>query len=332
MWLLTILACSLSLVLTGVLRRYALARHVMDLPSARSAHSVATPRGGGMAVVFSFLLCAALPLFQSPLLSLWQPMCGLILVALVGFVDDHRSLPARWRLIVHIAAALLVIAGVGIPSQLIVAGWVLPLGVMGWPLFTLGLVWFINLYNFMDGIDGLAAGEALVVGVAIAIIHLFSDTGLNQVGMLALLLAASASGFLAWNLPPARIFMGDGCSGFLGLLLGMLMLLDLRDAAQSLWVWIILLGVFIVDATLTLLIRFYRGCVLSAPHRSHAYQHAARQCGHGATTVGALLITILWLAPLAWAVSTLYLEGATAALLAYVPLCVMAFYLGAGRE
>lgn len=228
--LLSIFCLFLSITMTGLLRCYAQTR-LLDQPNHRSSHRAPTPRGGGMAIVATFLLVA--PLFvtliplpsgisQSSFALIWVAAFG---IALVGFIDDHISLKPQTRLIVQsIAAALVVSAVDGLP-ELTFFGWQLDLAWFGYLLVWLGVIWFINLYNFMDGIDGLAASEAVVVCLFMALFHYLVWGEWSSAG-LALLLGASVAGFLCWNFPPARIFMGDGGSGFLGLMLASLMLLD----------------------------------------------------------------------------------------------------------
>lgn len=232
--LLSIFCLFLSLAMTGLLRRYAQTR-LLDQPNHRSSHQVPTPRGGGMAIVATFLLAA--PLFvilipqpsgisQGSLALIWA---AALVIALVGFIDDHISLKPRTRLIVQSMAAALVVSAVdGLPA-LTFFGWQLHLTWLGYLLAWLGVIWFINLYNFMDGIDGLAAGEAVVICLFMALFHYLAGGEWSSAG-LALLLGASVAGFLCWNFPPARIFMGDGGSGFLGLMLASLMLLDAEQA------------------------------------------------------------------------------------------------------
>ncbi|MGL6350846.1 MAG: MraY family glycosyltransferase, partial [Aeromonas sp.] len=270
-----LLICCLfsSITLTGLLRRYGQTR-LLDQPNHRSSHQVPTPRGGGMAIVATFLLAA--PLFvalipqpngisQSSLALIWFAALG---IAVVGFIDDHLSLKPGTRLIVQsLAAALVVFAVNGLPV-LTLFGWQLDLAWFGYLLAGLGVIWFINLYNFMDGIDGLAAGQAVVICLFMALFH-YLDGGEWSSAGLALLLGIASAGFLCWNFPPARIFMGDGGSGFLGLMFAALMLVDAAAAPQWLWAWLVMLGVFVVDATWTLLNRYRLKCRLSEAHRTH---------------------------------------------------------------
>ena len=194
----------------------------------------------------------------------------------------------------------------------------------------LGVVWLINLYNFMDGIDGLAAGEAVVVCLLMASLHYLVGDDWFSAGLTPLL-GISAAGFLCWNFPPARIFMGDGGSGFLGLMLASLMLLDATSAPQFLWAWLVMLGVFVVDATWTLLNRYRLKCRLSEAHRTHGYQYLARRWqSHRKVTLAALLVNCLWLAPIAVMIVLGQLDGVIGLIIAYLPLAFLAYHLNAG--
>ncbi|MBA4287968.1 MAG: glycosyl transferase, partial [Pseudomonas sp.] len=256
-WLLPAVA-GIALFLTGALRRYALARSLIDIPNARSSHSVPTPRGGGVAIVVSFLL--ALPLLAGMDLIAW-PMAWALLgagagIAVLGFLDDHGHIAARWRLLGHFAAAIWALFWLDGLPPLVMFSFAVDLGWFGHALAAVYLVWLLNLYNFMDGIDGIASVEAICVCLGGALLYgLLGFAGSTQPTefVVLLLLAAAVAGFLFWNFPPARIFMGDAGSGFLGITLGVLSLQAAWFAPQLLWSWLILLGVFIVDATFTLL-------------------------------------------------------------------------------
>jgi len=324
---------ALSVVLTWALRRYALARSIIDIPNARSSHSVPTPRGGGVAIVVSFLLVVpALYLLgvvdASLTLALLGAGCG---VAILGFADDHGHIAARWRLLGHFCAAIWVLYWLnGLPA-LDVFGFVFDLGWVGNVLAAVYLVWLLNLYNFMDGIDGIASIEAISCCVGGAL--LLWLTGHAQSAWPLGILAAAVCGFLLWNFPPAKIFMGDAGSGFLGMLLGIFSLQAMGSDPAFLWAWLILLGVFVVDATLTLVRRLLKGERVYEAHRSHAYQHAAQRAGrHLPITLAVLLINLFWLLPLALLVGLHSVDGLMGVTIAYLPLIFLAWHFGAGRE
>lgn len=320
-----------SLLLTGLLRRYALQRQLLDIPNARSSHTQPTPRGGGVAIVVTFMAClACLALLGQ--LSMTHAL-GLLgaggLVAWVGFLDDHGHLAARWRLAAHFVAAFWALAWIDYMPSIEVFGTVFDAGYAGYAIASLYLVWMLNLYNFMDGIDGIASVEAICVAGGGAL--LYGLLGLHTEAVTPMLLAAAVAGFLVWNFPPARIFMGDAGSGFLGISLGILSLQAAAAQPRLLWSWLILLGVFIVDATWTLFRRLLRGDKLYEAHRSHAYQYASRRFGrHLPVTLSVLAINICWLLPIALGVGLGGVDGALGIAIAYVPLIVLAGYFRAG--
>lgn len=330
-YLLVAFVVLLSLALTFGLRRYAVARNLIDVPNSRSSHVIPTPRGGGVAIVFSFLLAnvvlLAMGMISSPFfMAVFFPG---ILVAILGFVDDHGHVSARWRLLGHFAAALWVLFCFGDSPSISIAGFVISSWYVCGFLAVFYLVWMINLYNFMDGIDGLASVEALTVTLSAAFLYWLM--GMEDLIWAPLIMAASVSGFLFFNFPPARIFMGDAGSGFIGLMLGVLSVSGAMAAPQLLWGWMILLGVFIVDATYTLGWRLLRGEKIYEAHRSHAYQSASRIHGsHMFVTVAVGLINLLWLLPLAALVTFSKLEGSLALVIAYLPLIFLARRYRAG--
>lgn len=330
-WWLLLAVFAISCVLTLVLRRYALAKSLMDIPNERSSHSIPTPRGGGVAIVIAFVL--ALPILTSLNLLSFAASYGLLgsglLVAVIGFADDHGHIVAKWRLLGHfIAAAWALFWLNGLPPMSIFGG-ILDLGWFGNVLALVYLVWMLNLYNFMDGIDGLASAEAISVCLGACLIYWLNGTA--ELIWMPMILAASVAGFLCWNFPPARIFMGDAGSGFLGFLLGGLALQAAWVGPELFWSWMILLGVFIVDATWTLIRRFVRRDKVFQAHRSHAYQYASRRfASHKVVTYGVMAINVAWLTPLAVIVAKGGLHGIVGVLLAYLPLFVLGYIFNAG--
>jgi Fuc2NAc and GlcNAc transferase len=276
--------------LAGLARRYALSRSLLDVPNERSSHTVPTPRGGGLAIALVVLIGLVLlagagwvaPRIAAALAG------GGALVAWVGWLDDRRGLSASLRLMAHVAAAVWVVAWLrGMPHLTLGVGAV-DLGFAGALLAVLGTVWATNLYNFMDGIDGLAAGEAVAVGLIATILLAPREPSLASI---TLLLATAAAGFLVWNWPPARLFMGDVGSGFLGFMFGGLAVASENARALPALLWLVLLGPFFVDATVTLFRRMARGERWHAAHRSHAYQRAV-QAGWSHRRVTSAVITL----------------------------------------
>jgi Fuc2NAc and GlcNAc transferase len=190
-------------------------------------------------------------------------------------------------------------------------------------------VWLLNLYNFMDGIDGIASVEALCVCLGMCAIYWLA--GYETLIWSPLLFCMAVLGFLYWNFPPARIFMGDAGSGFIGITLGIFSIQAAWVSPQLFWAWLIMLGVFIVDATFTLVRRILRGDEVYEAHRSHAYQFASRHFGkHRPVTLTVAFINVFWLLPIALSTVLLGLDGALAICVAYVPLILLAFRFNAG--
>lgn len=329
LWLLPAAAC-VSFALTWLVRRYALVRQLVDVPNERSSHQLATTRGGGLAIVLTFL-CAVQLLYFAELVhpSLVLAICGGGgLVALVGFIDDHRHISAFWRLVAHFLGAAWALYWLGGASQAALAGPISP-----WFVYSLAavcMVWLVNLYNFMDGIDGIASIEAITVCFGGAILYWIAEPT-NYLWLAPMLLLGSVAGFLYWNYPPARIFMGDAGSGFLGFVIGVFCIQAAWIAEEVFWAWIILLAVFIVDSTVALIRRLLRGKRLDEAHRSHAYQYASRKYGgHKAISLAVGAINLFWLLPLALLVAFSLVDWTIGVAVAYLPLLWLAFRYKSG--
>lgn len=280
-----------SWMLTRLVRRGMVARGRLDVPNERSSHVVPTPRGGGLAIALVVLggLAGGAALGWLPVNVAVALVGGGLMVGAIGWLDDCYSLPARPRLLVHVAAALWTLAWLGGLPRLDVGVTSVALGVGGWVLATLGIVWTVNFYNFMDGIDGIAGGEAVVVGVGGGL--LLMAAGAPGLAGIAFLIAAASLGFLLWNWAPARVFMGDVGSGVLGYLFAALAVASENRGAVPVLVWVLLLGVFVVDATVTLLRRARDGEAVFNAHRKHAYQRAV-QAGWSHARVSAVVMAL----------------------------------------
>lgn len=298
-----VLAFTLTLVtaavLTGRVRQFVLRRSMLDLPNIRSSHTTPTPRGGGLAIVavtLSALVVGVLTELVSIRLAAALGGGGLVIAA-VGWWDDRHGLRPMTRLAVHVAAATWALAWLGGLPSLRFGVTPVSLGLAGSLLGGLVIVWGTNLYNFMDGIDGLAGSEALMAGGS-AVLLLNGSPG--QLTTVASVLGGASGGFLLWNWPPAKIFMGDVGSGFLGFQFAVLAVASENWGGPPLLAWVLLFGVFIFDATVTLVRRLVRGERVSQAHRRHAYQRAV-QAGwsHALVTSAAVALTAL-LSVLAW--------------------------------
>jgi Fuc2NAc and GlcNAc transferase len=322
-----------SALLTRAMCTKALSGGVLDVPNARSSHRVPTPRGGGVAIVAASTVAYAV-FVKLGVLSRDLGVAllgGGLAVATVGFLDDRRSVPPAVRLVIHIGAALWALWWLGGFSSLQIGSTVVTLGAAGCVLGVLGIVWVLNLFNFMDGIDGIAGSEAIFIAVAAALLNVHG--GSPEVLTAGLLFGAACAGFLVWNWPPAKIFMGDVGSGYSGYVLGVLGLAASRHHPAAIWVWLILGGVFFVDATITLIHRLARGEALHQAHRIHAYQWLARRWGsHQRVTISILAVNLFWLLPCAVFASAKPTQAAWVALLALTPLVALAVAAGAGRR
>lgn len=325
-------ACMLaSWILVGLTRLVALRFGLMDIPNARSSHVSPMPRGGGIAIVvvtLSALSITALGDSEGLAYTIaW--MAGGAVVALAGLIDDIRALSPAVRLAVHVIAALIVLfatRGLPVPS-----GGGVDFGSLGWVIGAGAIIWSINSYNFMDGIDGLAASECLFVAGAAVVLLCWSHRA-DPLQFPLLALAAASAGFLIWNFPPAKIFMGDVGSGFVGFSVAAAAFMTAATGSLSLWSWLILNGLFFADATSTLLVRLLRGERVYLAHRSHVYQRLATRWGsHRRVTIAYAVINLIWCLP--WAASTIRWPGQDAAfaLIALAPLFAASLVLGAGR-
>jgi UDP-N-acetylmuramyl pentapeptide phosphotransferase/UDP-N-acetylglucosamine-1-phosphate transferase len=300
-------------------------RGVLDLPNERSSHALATPRGGGIALTGSVLLSwLALGMAGRAPPFVIAVVLGTLVLAIVSWIDDLRGLSPALRLPAH--AVAVAIGLVALPSaDNGLHAWLGP----GLYFAAAGLawVWWINLFNFMDGIDGLAAGEAAATGLGLL---LFAAAGVGVDPRLAWLAAAilgAAIGFLVWNWPPARIFLGDVGSTTLGYLTGFLLL---GVASAGHWrVALILPLYFVADATITLGRRLWRGERFWHAHREHFYQRAiAHGQGHAAVTKRVIAADLL-LAACGWTAENGW--GAIGVASAGIIVAVLLAALAAGR-
>ncbi|MFC4727502.1 MraY family glycosyltransferase [Coralloluteibacterium thermophilus] len=261
-------AAAVSAAITWTVRSWALRRRILDLPGRRRSHVVATPRAGGIGFVVVALLgiLAGAALQPAHAAQFAAVGIGLAMVAGIGAADDVRSVPARWRLLVHLLAAGVCCAAlIGVPTDLPSLA-LLCIAVF----FVTGLV---NAWNFMDGIDGLAGSQALLVAAFIALL-----AWPTAAASVAAVLAAGVAGFLPFNAPRARIFMGDVGSGALGFLLAALLVWTVQDGQLSWPLALLAVSAFGLDAGLTLLKRILQRRTWWEGHREHLYQWMARRC------------------------------------------------------
>jgi Fuc2NAc and GlcNAc transferase len=321
-----------SAVVTGLVRRFALSHGLIDVPVERSSHERPTPRGGGVAIVLATTVALLALAWRGAIRVelLLAVAVGGIVVAAIGLADDRRRVSAGVRFAVHVTAAIWALIWLGGLPPVRVGDYVLRLGWSGYALGVVGIVWVLNLFNFMDGIDGIAVSEATFVTCCGALLAAALPD--SEVVAGAVIFGAACLGFLPWNWPRARIFLGDVGSGYLGYVIAVLCLAAMRNNPVAAWEWLILGGVFFVDATVTLLGRLIRGERVYHAHRSHAYQRLARRWrSHRSVTLAAVAVNLLWLLPCALLAAKLPRYAAALVLVAFAPLAGVAVWLGAGR-
>jgi UDP-N-acetylmuramyl pentapeptide phosphotransferase/UDP-N-acetylglucosamine-1-phosphate transferase len=266
--------------------------HILDHPNERSLHARSTPRSGGLAILIAIIVSVAMVSSFHPLHDLAAITAGVFMVAGVSFLDDRYSIAPGYRIVVHVLAAVVVLYGGFYLQKLEILGvsWQWPYA-MGAVVSVLYTVWMINLYNFMDGMDGFAGGMA-VSGFAVFVV-LGWMAGHDAFFIISLIISASSAGFLVFNFPPARIFMGDVGSSTLGLLAATLSLWGARDGIFPFWIAVLVFLPFIADATVTLLRRLMRREKLWQAHKTHYYQKLVQAgWGHRKTVLLEYLIML----------------------------------------
>jgi UDP-N-acetylmuramyl pentapeptide phosphotransferase/UDP-N-acetylglucosamine-1-phosphate transferase len=270
----------LSYLGVGLIRRWAMHRNVLDLPNERSSHTNPTPRGGGLAI--AIIVLAGFVILQltrgslAPKIFLGY-LLGALIVSAISSADDVFNLTAKIRLPTHFLAAIVFASMAGYVNRIylpfvgdVSLGWV------GFPITVLWIVGFTNAFNFMDGIDGIAAGQAIVAGVFWIVITV--ALGTPALTTLSILVAGASLGFLFHNMPPARIFMGDVGSTVLGFTFATLPVLAFSQTGGSrlFIVGALFVAPFIFDTTLTMLRRALQKEHLLQAHRSHLYQRLTK--------------------------------------------------------
>ncbi len=282
-----LMVLGLSFVLTFYFRNFALQKSIVDIPNERSSHQIPTPRGGGLVFVgiFYFVL-SVLWVIQQVTTPIALAFLGGIPVALIGYLDDIKGVKIYWRFMVQLLSATWSIAMLGVLHSF---SDVIPI---------LILVALINFYNFMDGIDGIASIQGIFMTAVAGVILLMK----NHLGMslLCFTVFAALIGFLYWNWHPAKIFMGDVGSGFLGFFSGTLMFSTSAQYKIPVMFWLILMAVFLCDAGCTLLYRMLKKKKWYLAHREHVYQRLV-QSGweHSQVTLLVGVINIFILLPTA---------------------------------
>ena len=322
----------LSFIFTFLLKEYFLSKNMLVTPDLRSSHKNPKPQGGGLAVILS--LCISFLFFYFFNLIEKEDFIFFlipgILVALISFIDDLSEVKPSIRMLVHTFCALCGLYFIGDFNSLSFFNQNIELRFWGYLLGLIYIVWMINLYNFMDGIDGLASLEAIFVFLIFSIFAYFilSDPSLAFV---LISIAASVFGFLFFNFPKSVIILGDVGSCFLGIVIALISIKTSQLEPELFWCWLILLGVFLVDSTYTLIVRIIRKEKFYLPHSLHAYQKLSRILNsHSKATFILLSINIFWLTPFAFFVAFKKIDGLLSLLISYAPLIFLVYYLKAG--
>jgi Fuc2NAc and GlcNAc transferase len=331
-WISCVLVLILSVVFTKSICKIAWNFGFVDEPGYRRSHLEVTPRGGGLAIVITFWLwiigASLLAKFPS---DIWLPLLPSLGVAFVGFWDDIKSLSALKRLLIQFicAAASLKLMG-GIKVDFAVMGYYIPREIM-YVIALFFIVWSVNLYNFMDGVNGLAGFEALTISIFMGILAFIESY--YQWSSMWMVLACAVAGFLYWNFPKAKIFLGDVGSYFLGFVFSIILIESANIKPRWFWCGMILLGYFVVDATITLLVRIWFKQPIFQAHHTHAFQIFLKNFSSSHTKVTGFVVAInlFWLMPWALIVSKGYMNGFLAMLIAYLPLAIIVWNVKAGR-
>lgn len=263
-----LIALVLSAALTPALRPWLIRRRILDWPDARRSHEHPTPRGGGLAIWLGIVL--GLTVAAGPALPVLLIIIFATVLALLGWLDDSRGVRISLRLLVMVAAALGLAVIYGPVGSIELLGVELHAPWLWSALGVVAVVWMINLHNFMDGSDGLAAMQTIWSAGLLGV--LLYRGGEAEIGLAGLAVAGACLGFLLWNRPPASIFMGDVGSLMLGGMIGMLAYVGVASGLISVWLCLIVCAVFVVDATATLLLRGLSEGQWYTAHREHAYQ------------------------------------------------------------
>lgn len=315
--------------LTRALIHYAYKKQLLDIANHRSSHTQATPRIGGLSFVLIISLVitgyATFIATESTAAICIFILAPILIVAITGLLDDLISLSQRIRFSLYLLSSLFALGNLS--SLFEQPLW---LQIIGGLILCLSLTWLINLFNFMDGIDGIAASEGIFILASLALFAL--QTKYIELHYLLILCIAPIAGFLVLNWQPARIFMGDTGSTFLGALIGCVCLYMINQAMISVYSVVILLAGFLVDATWTLSYRLTTGQKWYQAHRSHHYQILARKLGsHSRVSSLYSLINIGWLLPLALAAHYYISYALLITTISLLPLILQCFIIGAGK-
>tara|TARA_B110000008_G_scaffold36588_1_gene33039 strand:- start:7160 stop:8212 length:1053 start_codon:yes stop_codon:yes gene_type:complete len=308
-------------------RRIAVKKNILANPNFRSLHENPIPKGGGIVFSFIFVVCIIVLWFQGKLSEnlFWVLGVGGFIAALFGFIDDLINIRASRKLLVQVFLSVWVLFwfdGGPLSNIALIPNFIAV------PLSIFFMVWMINAYNFMDGVDGMAVAGAVFVSGSLALVMLLTHGSL-EVTTLFLLLIMSIGAFIVFNWPPASIFMGDAGSVFLGYVFGSLILFTVMNVEIIIWTWLTVFGYFFADTTVTQIARVILVKKWYGAHRSHAYQNLARITdSHLKITLGVTFYHLVWILPLTfWTVIQPEL-AMFAAFLAITPGMILTYKYG----
>ena len=301
---------TVTTLLTGLMVKFSWVFGLIDKPDARRTHTIPTPRGGGLPMVLIFTSMVFQPIYLAALA-----------IAFMGFWDDIQNISAKWRFLFQILIACVAIYMLNGLHSISFYGFAIPVFI-----FVFFMVWITNLYNFMDGINGLAGLEAIFLCLSMAFLT-------KQHSNEWFILASATMGFLVWNFPKARIFLGDVGSQFLGFIFALMLVREALQGEITFISGLILMGFFMVDTTLTLMTRMLTQQKFSEAHRSHIYQILWKKlnANHFMVTSLVMVVNVFWLFPWAYAVSHGYVSAMMGLLISYFPLVIMGLIFKAGR-
>lgn len=261
-----------SLIGVELLRRWIVRKDILDIPNERSSHSTPTPRGGGLVIVAVSLSAYFFASLFFPIGFNWWFFLAALLIAAISWLDDIVNIGFGWRFLVHAAAAVIIIFGVGFWREIYFPYFgVVDFGVFGAFFSFCWIVWMTNAFNFMDGIDGIAGLQAVTAGIGWLIIGKMLQ--MPETSILGGILAFSSLGFLIHNWEPAKIFMGDVGSAFLGFSFAAIPLLSEPGTQPKMpWITVLLVVCFFIDSIVTFFKRLFKGEKVWQPHREHFYQ------------------------------------------------------------
>jgi Fuc2NAc and GlcNAc transferase len=326
-YLIIFLLLLLTIVFIQIYNKVAIYFNILANPNFRTLHEISTPRGGG--VVFSLIFVFSISAFE-----VYSNSYGLIfyifglggfLSTMFGFIDDIYNIRAKFKLLIQLFLGAWTLYWLNLDG-LFESIWVPQFIVI--PLMLLFMVWVINAYNFIDGIDGMAASGAIFISLTLAVL-LTVNSGSLALTYIFILLAVTVSGFIIFNWPPAKIFMGDAGSVFLGYIFGSLILFTVLNNDISIYSWLTVFGYYFADTLVTQIYRVFLVKKWYLAHRSHAYQNLARITkSHLKVTGGVVIYNLLWVLPLTIMSALVPDIGYITAILSILPALIVSHKYG----